>query len=443
MDENSKNPQLPENEELNKTFEVNTEIETNDAEVTAISAESPTFQNDSTSDIFSEDDFVIGKGFQLEEIAEDNVKKKKHKKKRSVVKTVIWLAIILIVSISLAFGVIYAVADFSGIAFGRGEEITIEIKSGSTVDEITAVLEDTGAVKIPFLFKTYAKFKGYDSQFKYGVYTFKTDSGYSNICDMLINEGAKAETVTVTIPEGTGINDYTKNVNGEKVTVKGIATILEEKNVCTRADFLAALDEVKRESKLLSQADDVKTYHTLEGYLFPETYDFYSYDSKECARLAVKKILKVTEEKITDEMFKRADELGYSMNEILTMASIIQMESGRNTKQMAGVASVFYNRLKSDEFATLGSSPTCYYGKSFKYDDGRYDTYTAKGLPPGPLCSPGIDAINAALYPKKSDYYYFVTDSDGNFYYHKTLAEQNATIAKLQQGEKWIYEYFD
>lgn len=402
------------------------------------------FKNPQPND---DDDFIIGKGFSVnseeEEGSDKKSKKRKKKKRGSIVKSIVWVLSIIIISVSLASALIYGGADLMGIGFGRGEQTTIEIKSGSSATQISETLEETGAVKIPFLFRLYAKAKGYDSQFKYGVYTFRTDAGYEDICEMLITEGAKAETVTVTIPEGTGINDYTKNVNGENVTVKGIATILEEKGVCTRSDFLAALENAARTSKLLSQADEIKTYHTLEGYLFPETYDFYSYDSAECAKLAVDKMLKEAEKRITDDMFKRAEEMGYSMNEILTMASIIQMESGRNTKEMPRVASVFYNRLKSDDFATLGSSPTCYYGNSFKHDDGRYDTYTAKGLPPGPLCSPGIDAIKAALYPKTSEYYYFVTDSDGNFYYHKTLAEQNVTISKLQQGEKWIYEYFD
>ena len=154
-------------------------------------------------------------------------------------------------------------------------------------------------------------------------------------------------------------------------------------------------------------------------------------------------MLEESEKRITDAMFKRAEELGYSMNEILTLASIIQMEAGKNSEEMSGVASVFYNRLNSEDFSTLGSSPTCYYGESFRQDDGRYNTYNVKGLPPGPLCSPGLDAINAALYPKTSDYFYFVTDSSGKFYYHKTSAEQQVTINKLQQGQQWIYEYFD
>lgn len=411
----------------------------------------------------SADDFVIGRGFEIDENNQSDKplrRKSKHSGGHSIVKTLVWVLCIIIASVGLAFGLIYSGADYMGIGFGRGDEAVMEIKMGTPAAEIAEQLKESGAVKIPFLFRMYAKLKHYDSQFKYGVYIFNTEAGYEGLCEMLINDGAKAETVTVTIPEGTGINDFTKNVNGEKVTVPGIATLLEKAGVCSRSDFLDALDAAKRDSKLLQSADDVRTYYTLEGYLFPETYSFYSYDSEECAKLAVDKMLKESEKRITDSMFKRAEELGYSMNEILTMASIIQMESGisvttdeakaRLQDNMEGVASVFYNRLTSDETGgTLGSSPTLFYGDSFKQDDGRYNTQAdnkfsaIKGLPPGPLCSPGIDAINAALYPKTSDYYYFVTDSSGNFYFHKTLAEQNATIAKLKQGKQWIYEYFN
>ncbi len=406
----------------------------------------------------SEDDFIIGKGFQLETEETEKRKRKKHRKKpkNSTVKNIAWILSIIIISVGLAFGIIFAGADYTGIGFGRGEDTVMDIPMGTPASEIAQKLEESGAVKMPLLFRVYAKLMKYDSQFKYGVYTFNTEAGYEAICEMLINDGAKAETVEVTIPEGTGINDFTKNVNGEKVTVPGIATLLENAGVCTRSEFLYALEEAETDSKLLSCADDLKTYRSLEGYLFPETYSFYCFDDgQECARLAVDKMLKESEKRITDNMFERAEELGYSMNKILTMASIIQMEAGieikdenaklKLTEEMKNVASVFYNRLNSAETGgTLGSSPTCYYGNSYKHDDGRYDTYKIKGLPPGPLCSPGIDAINAALYPtENSPYYYFVTDSSGNFYYHKTLAEQNETIARLQKGQQWIYEYFD
>ena len=389
------------------------------------------------------DDYVIGKGFEVEEVKIEQKPIKKEKKAKNITKNIITIILIFTISIGLAFGIIYAGADYVGIGFGRGGEVTIEIEPGSSTIAIADKLQESGAVKIPLLFRVFAKAKGYESQFKYGVYTFNTEAGYSSIANMPITQGAKAESVEVTIPEGTGINDYTKNVNGENVTVPGIATLLEKAGVCSKSDFLAALENVKLEGKLLSNADPDKTYYTLEGYLFPETYQFYNYDSKECAELAVKRMIEETEKRITDDMYKKAEDMGYSMNEILTMASIIQMEAGTDTSALPSIAAVFYNRLDSNDFATLGSSPTCYYGKSFKRDDGRYDTYKVKGLPPGPLCSPSIDAVKAALNPKGNDYFYFVTDKNGKFYFHKTMAEQNKTIAKLKQEKNWIYEYFE
>ncbi len=392
----------------------------------------------------NDEDFIIGKGFSLDESADKNSKKRRAKKDRSVLKNIIWILCILLVSVGLAFTCVYAGADFLGLGFGRGESVQMDIPSGTSTVVIAQKLNEVGAVKMPILFRAYSKIKGYENQYKYGLYTFNTEAGYDAIADMLMNDGAKAESVKVTIPEGTGINDYVKNVNGEDVTVKGIATILEEKGVCSKKDFIYAINEVEFDSKLLKNCNDGKTYYSLEGYLFPDTYEFYAYDSLECAQMVVEKMIAQTESKITDEMYKRAEELGYTMNEILTMASIIQMEAGQSNSEMANVAAVFYNRLESKKFETLGSSPTCYYGESFKNDDGRYNTYNVKGLPPGPLCSPGIDAIKAALYPtQNSEFYYFVTDKDGKFYFHKTLEEQNKTIAKLKQGGNWIYEYFD
>lgn len=391
----------------------------------------------------NDDDFIIGKGFNLEEPQQS--KKKKHSKSTgSIIKNVVWIVSIVLVSVTLAVVAIVGLSDYVGIGFGRGESCQMEIAYGSSTAAIAQKLEDTGAVKMPILFRIYSKLKGYETQYKYGLYTFNNDIGYEKIANMLMTDGAKADSVTVTVPEGTGINDYTKNVNGKNETIKGIATLLEEAGVCKKSDFIYALNEVTLNTELLKNCNEGKTYYSLEGYLFPDTYDFYSYDSKECAQLVVEKMIKNTENKITDKMYDRAKEMGYSMNEILTMASIIQMESGQSVDAMPDVAAVFYNRLDSNDFATLGSSPTCYYGNSFKHDDGRYNTYESAGLPPGPLCSPGIDAINAALYPtENSEYYYFVTDSDGKFYFHKTLSEQQTTITKLQKDGKWIYEYFN
>lgn len=355
---------------------------------------------------------------------------------------IVALAIVGILLIGLVAAALYVHADIAGDPAG-GEEYAVEIPQGASTVQIAQILEESGIVKSSLFFRVYSRMQGYDGRYQYGEYTIAEHASYESICQLLMTQGTRAQTVTVTIPEGTGINDYVKDVNGEDVTVPGIATLLERAGVCTKADFLAALDAAALDSPLLSSASD-EAYYALEGYLFPETYDFYAYDSAACAVLAVERMLEQTESRITDEMVARAQEMGYSMNEILTMASIIQMESGQNAGEMANVAAVFYNRLDSNSFSTLGSSPTCYYGDSFAQDDGRYNTYNIPGLPPGPLCSPGMAAIEAALYPtENSPYYYFVTDSQGKFYFHKTAAEQDKTIAALQQSGQWIYEYFN
>ena len=375
----------------------------------------------------SSDDFVIGKGFEIDggENGDNKGKKKKgrHSAGKNIIKTVIWILCIIIVSVGLAFGVIYAGADYMGIGFGRGSDVTIEIEKGMSTEQIAEELKEAGAVKIPLLFRVYAKFKHYDSQFKYGVYSFNTEAGYEAISQMLIEEGALAQSVKVTIPEMSSIDD--------------IAEILEENGVCTKSDFI---NEVQNGEFGYDFIDDIpvdNVYYRLEGYLFPETYDFYNFDSEECAHLAVEKMLKTLDDKLTDGMRQKISESGYTLHEIMTMASIVELEAGGSPDEMANVAAVFYNRLESDDFTTLGSSPT----RKYPYGGGKYNTYESPGLPPGPLCSPSIKSIEASIEPTEDfDYYYFVTDASMKFYYNKTLAEHNSTIARLQAANNWIYE---
>lgn len=375
----------------------------------------------------SSDDFVIGKGFEIDggENEDNQGKKKKgrHSAGKNIIKTVIWILCIIIVSVGLAFGVIYAGADYMGIGFGRGSDVTIEIEQGMSTEQIAEELKEAGAVKIPLLFRVYAKFKHYDSQFKYGVYSFNTEAGYEAISQMLIEEGALAQSVKVTIPEMSSIDD--------------IAEILEENGVCTKSDFI---NEVQNGEFGYDFIDDIpvdNVYYRLEGYLFPETYDFYNFDSEECAHLAVEKMLKTLDDKLTDGMMQKISESGYTLHEIMTMASIVELEAGGSPDEMTNVAAVFYNRLESDDFTTLGSSPT----RKYPYGGGKYNTYESPGLPPGPLCSPSLKSIEASIEPTEDfDYYYFVTDASMKFYYNKTLAEHNSTIARLQAANNWIYE---
>ena len=375
------------------------------------------------------DDFVIGKGFAApDENSQPPEKSKRARKRRSgskggrTIKNILWIVAIVVVSVSIAGGVIFAGFDYLGIWPGGVKTCVVEIEPGSATAHIAQKLGESGAVKWPFLFRVYSKLKGFDSQYKYGVYTFDSELGYEGLAEMLVTDGAKAESVSVVIPEMSSVDD--------------IAKILEEKGVCKRADFITAVQQGEFNYSFIKGIPDKSVYYRLEGYLFPDTYDFYCYDSEECAYLAVDKMLKTLDDKFRAAGIYSIDS-DYTLHERMTMASIIELEAGGSPEEMAKVSAVFYNRLESPDFATLGSSPT----RKYPHGNGRYNTYECNGLPPGPLCSPSIKSIEASYSPQEDfEYYYFVTDASMKFYYNETLTQHNNIIAKLKAEKNWIYE---
>ena len=236
------------------------------------------------------------------------------------------------------------------------------------------------------------------------------------------------ETVRVTFPEGT--------------TVIGAALKLEENGVCTKDEFISAVNDAQRENKFAQSIENPQERpYLLEGYIYPDTYDFYV---GEGAEMALSRFLENTEAKLTDEIYARAAELNMTMDEIITLASIIQAEASVPSV-MADVSSVLHNRLNSKEYPRLQCDATVFYLKrsvepyidqaqAYKYDEF-YDTYNREGLPAGPITNPGLEAITAALYPSKTDYYFFVTDSDDNYYFAKTFEEhkENCKTAGVTQ----------
>ena len=170
-----------------------------------------------------EDDFVIGKGFEISEepiMPEPKKRGAKHSAGKNTLKNIIWILCIVVVSVGLAFGIIFAGADYMGIGFGRGKDCEVVIEHGMSTRQIAEQLKECGAVKIPMLFRVYAKLKHYDGKFKYGLYTFNNEAGYEALSVMLIEEGAKANSIKVTIPEMSSVDD--------------IAKILEEKGICKK-----------------------------------------------------------------------------------------------------------------------------------------------------------------------------------------------------------------
>ena len=368
------------------------------------------------------DDFIIGEGFSIagEEKPKSNEKKRKKVIKNAVLAAVIRIVVILVVSAGLAFGALYAVSDYTGIGPGRGNEYTVEISDGSNLKQIANTLHEYGIVKSKLLFKTYSKLKGYNKRYQTGVFVINDDDGYATIATKLVHVGHPISTVKVRIPEMASIDDIIK--------------LLAENNVGNESTLRNAIQNEEYKYSFISAIPEQKVYWRLEGYLFPDTYEFYNYDDHEqCAKFAIDKLLSEMDTRFTPEMRDKAKEMGYSMHEILTLASIIELEAGgASFEDKQKVAEIFYNRLKDwGDAALLQSNPT----RKYPYGEGAYNTYERAGLPVGPLCSPSIQSIKAALEPSTSQagYYYFITDKNMKFYYNKTLNAHINTQNRLMR----------
>jgi len=226
-------------------------------------------------------------------------------------------------------------------------------------------------------------------------------------------EPTTSHTVRVTFPEGS--------------TVSQIASLLEENGVCPAAEFMAAANNpLSHEGCGFVIPNPEERAFLLEGYVFPDTYEFYRNES---ASAALSRFLKNTQAKLGADVYARCDELGYTVDEILTIASIVQEEAG-DPAEMGKVSSVIHNRLSSSRFPRLQCDVATFYLRDYvkpyvdeiRYEElvELYNTYNCFGLPAGPITNVGIDAINAALYPEDTDYYYFITDSNGDYLYAET-----------------------
>lgn len=352
-------------------------------------------------------------------------KRRKNNAKKSI-KTAVWIIVIFAISILLAFSILLVASEFLGIGLNRGNQCVVEIEKGMGTAKIAAELKEQGAISSELLFRLYSKVSGKDGTYQYGVYTFKNELGYGEIAEMLQTEGAVAQSVKVTIPEQASMDDIMK--------------ILEDSGVCTKSDFRNAVKNGTYDFDFVAEIPVAEVHYKFEGYLFPDTYEFYNYDSAECAELAIRKMLQNLDSKLTAEVREQIKQSGYTIHEVLTMASVVELEASASKKDMPKVAAVFYNRLQSPDWQgprRLESDPTMKY----PYGNGRYNTYKTEGLPPGPLCAPSESAILAAASPEKNfTATYFVTDNVMNFYYNNSLSGHQKTINNLKSQGKWYVE---
>lgn len=362
------------------------------------------------------------------------------KKNRGCVVALVYSAAVCSISILLAYYMIVGVNDMFALVKDtsnkNGTDIVVDVPKGATLDDVTKILDENDVVEYPFFFKTYAKISKKDTGFKAGTFTLNTKSDYNQLLTKLrLPAGADKSTITVTIPEG--------------LTVEQVAAIMEENSVCDAENFIKSAKEVEFTQKFLSKVDtkNENRIYGVEGYLYPDTYNFYL---SEGSVNAINRLLSEYETHWTDEYAEKAKEIGMSMDEVIILASIVEREASKSTDRL-NVASVFYNRLRNSNGTggKLQSDATRWYPYATKKDllasdtltqqekddwinnnTGVCDTYRLKGLPPGPICSPSIDSIEAVLYHDNTGYYYFCSDAEGNFYFAKTLKEHNANLKK-------------
>lgn len=323
----------------------------------------------------------------------------------------------------------------------NSEEVEFMVDSGSTYYSVISKLKKEGLIKNEFCFKLYIKFNKVND-IEAGTYKLNKNMGVKDIVSVFSKGNTyNPDAIVITFKEG-------KNMRSIANTI-AINTNNSEDNVYNLLKDKSYLQELIDKYWFIDSSilnDNI--YYSLEGYLYPNTYEFIN------KNVTVKEIFKT----LLDEMDKKlsnykTDLLSskYSIHELLTLASIVELEGG-NSNDKEGIAGVFYNRLNTG--MSLGSDVTTYYAAKIELSDrdlytyeledkNNYNTrssYLAGKLPIGPISNPSIDSIKAVLYPKVSEYYYFVADKNGKTYFNKTYTEHNKTVNQLKLDGLW-YNY--
>lgn len=362
------------------------------------------------------------------------------------VKVALYVVIIGLIAVGLGYGGWECAKDL--LAFGRSDEmVTITISDSDTVATISEMLEEKGFIKYPWLFRLYCSFTDSEEKIHPGTYTLSYNYDYHALVSGMRETSANRDTVRVAIPEG--------------YTCAQIFQLLEDKGVCSVEDLEKAAAEHEFDYWFLEGVPYGEA-NRLEGFLFPDTYDFYERDS---ATRVLGKFLVNFRKKFGDNAKKQLDKLNetlasrlsargygeqyieehkFTVYELITVASMIEKETAGATES-GKIASVIYNRLtRPADFPKLQIDATVVYAlgginRALTLDDLEYDspynTYVCDGLPAGPISNPGLTSIAAALRPTDSTYYYYALDkSTGKHHFSKTYNEHQNFLNSQNNG---------
>ncbi len=333
------------------------------------------------------------------------------------------LAVVVLVVI---FGTLLA-SDYTGSSRAGTEQtdadlLEVTVAQGASTAEIAQQLNKQGIIRYPLFFRIVSRLGGHDADYKQGTFLLKPKCGYQTIFQTLSDPASgQNHSVKITIPEG--------------FEFRQIADRLEEAGLIDRDVFYDLAENEPFDYDFIR--DLPQRENRLEGYLFPDTYLFTKDTDTE--KTILDAMLKRFDEVVnTDANRARAQELGMSLDEVVTLASVIEREALGDADRK-DVSSVFHNRLKSTEYPYLQSCATVQYvlqerkavlSEADTKISSPYNTYQNKGLPIGPIASPGAASIEAALYPNQTDYLFFVLGSDGEHHFSKTYEEHLANMKK-------------
>ncbi|MBH0158569.1 endolytic transglycosylase MltG [Fictibacillus sp. 5RED26] len=355
---------------------------------------------------------------------------KSKKRTKTIVLSILFLIVALIIAVAIG-AYYYYNKNIGPVDSANNEKITVEIPIGSSSSKIGQELEKKGLINNGDFFRLYTRVKG-EGNFQAGIYELTPSMNLSEIISAL-KDGKmfKKPALTLTIPEG--------------YNVPQIAKLISQKTGYSEADIIKKMTDKSYLKQLQEKypilPDDLMKeglYYPLEGFLFPATYDF------DVKKPELTDVIDKMVEQSSVVLTKHETEIKnsrYSLFQIITLSSLIEEESQREEDRKK-IAGVFYNRLSKD--MKLDSDPTVKYARKnfdvqvlyehLKYDS-KYNTYLYKGIPIGPITSPGEKAIEAALKPVKMEELFFYARPNGEVIYTKTLSEHNAIYKKYR--DEW------
>ena len=337
------------------------------------------------------------------------------------------LYVIFVIGISALLACVGWIAANDVLALNKEpKSVTVTISQDDSFSDVVDMLKENGLIEYKFLFSLFATFTGDKDDVVAGTFTLDTDMDYRALLSGMSANSASKATIRVTIPEG--------------YTIDQIFSLLYERNVVTSLESLQDMAANHDYAFSFLQDIDLGDYHRLEGYLYPDTYEF---TTPENPLYVINKMLVRFDEMVTDDMRQEIWDSGRSIHEIVTVASLIEKETDGTDR--SNISSVIYNRLNNPNSsagtngylqidATLayingGQVPT----DADRSIDSPYNTYLYPGLTPGPIANPGLESIQAAMSPESTSYYYYVLGDDNLHHFFHTYSEMQSFMATQER----------